>query len=96
MTSIRKTKKIIKIGAAAEALNQRTQKLNASEISKVSARSLSKLGAKVGAASKVSAALKGKVDKKLGGTYVATKAATAKKLAVQSDMKIVARVGRTR
>jgi hypothetical protein len=81
MTSVRKTKKIIKIGARAEALNNKIQQLNAPEITKVPGRTRIVIGRKVGNAIKALNKLADASHCKHGSAYAKAIKSAAVKMA---------------
>lgn len=96
MTSIRKSKKAIKVGAANMALNGRIVKLCLPEVEKVSDSSHRKVLKKIVKGTEVNIGLKGKGLEKLGNTYYKAKVATIKKLDKKTDLQIVAKASKTR
>ncbi|MDR0726750.1 MAG: hypothetical protein LBF37_01670 [Rickettsiales bacterium] len=96
MTSIRKTKKIIKIGAALEALGHRLTRMDAPGAKKVSDKARNTIVENTDKGRKTALDLKGPAKAKLGNTYTTAKAVTAAKLAKKSDQFIVAKANKTR
>jgi hypothetical protein len=80
MTSVRKTKKIVKIGAKVEALNNRIQQLDAPEITKVPGRTRNVIGKKIVNASKALNKLADASHGKHGFVYAKAKKSAAAKM----------------
>ncbi|MDR1360933.1 MAG: hypothetical protein LBJ18_01320 [Rickettsiales bacterium] len=98
MASVRKVKKSLKIGAAAVALNQRIQKLDAPHITKVSDKAFGKLAKKAGKGtdSLIKLTAKKSMNAKHGGAYLSAQKAAAKKLSKKTDAAIVKMASKVR